>query len=397
MRVGFLGLGRLGLPIAAILSQHHAVTGYDPDPTTAQRVKTGHSWEVGLGEYLNDRISLAGTVDAATFDADVIVVCVQTPHHPELDGTKDTDKRAPFDLSYVAKALGEIASSAPVVLMSTVLPGDTRRLARFVRGQMVYAPAFPAMGTTIRDLLNPEFLLMGGDQPATFTVQQLFSFIDAPVYVTDWETAELTKMLYNTFIGFKLALANTAAWLAHEAGADGGEVMRILSEANRRITSSAYLKPGLGDGGACHPRDQIALSWLADELDVFNIFDAVIDHRSAHSRWIADVVAREAGDRNVVILGSAYKADSTLTDGSPAKLLANQTGWPLVERPPAEPSCIVIGVPHSAYQVMDFTGHVVVDPWGIVDGAVQPGRRPQPGGRLARSPSGDGSGRLRPV
>lgn len=385
MRVGFIGLGRLGLPIAAVLSQHHRVTGYDPDPTTAERLQVGHPWEVGLDEFLTDRIALASSVDAATYDADVIVVCVQTPHKPELDGTHVTDERAPFDLSYVESALRAIESSAPVVLMSTVLPGDCRRLAGLVAGELIYAPAFPAMGTTVDDFLNPEFVLMGveaeGDSAAAAYKLFLPVVTTTQWFVTSWETAELAKMAYNTAIGAKIALANTIGWLADEVGADGGEVMRILGNAQRRITSPAYLQPGLGDGGACHPRDQVALSWLARRHEVYDLFSALIDQRSAHSAWIADVAVRAAAShgvdgRMIVILGGAYKANTTLTDGSPALLLANQTGWPIVERPPSEPACIVIGVPHDSYQALDLSQHVVIDPWGVVSGAIQPGRRP---------------------
>ena len=379
MRVGFLGLGRLGLPIAAVLSQHHQVTGYDPDPTTVHRLELGHPWESGLGELLNDRIALVSSVDAATWDADVIVVCVQTPHGDELDGTIATSRREPFDLSYVEAALGEVSSDAPVVLMSTVLPGDCRKLDRLINASLIYAPAFPAMGTTVDDFMAPEFALAGTAHGDDTPYLELMS----PVYdgvqfhSVNWETAELTKMLYNTFIGAKLALANTAAWLGDAVGADGGQVMRILAGATRRITSPAYLEPGLGDGGACHPRDQIALSWLAQTHGVFDIFSSLIDQRLAHSEWIASKVRAEAGDLDIVILGAAYKAGSTLTDGSPAILLANQTGWPIVERPPTEPACIVIGVAHTVYKAMDLSQHRVIDPFGIIPGAIQVGRQPR--------------------
>lgn len=384
MRVGFLGLGRLGLPIAAVLSQNHRVTGYDPDPSTAERLKVGHGWEVGLGEYLNDRIALAPSIDAATYDAEAIVVCVQTPHVKELDGTHDTDRRAPFDLYYVVNALAEVSSTAPIILMSTVLPGDCRKLDKLCQGPLIYAPAFPAMGTTVPDFLNPEFVLLGTDTGADGEMDAAWDLLEN-VVTTDswfhaaWETAELTKMAYNTAIGTKLALANTVGWLADEVNADGGKVMEILATANRRITSEAYFRPGLGDGGACHPRDQIALSWMAQKHGVYDFFSNIIDQRSAHSEWVASVArlaAKTANLERVVILGAAYKADSTLTDGSPALLLANQTGWEIVESSPTEPCVIVVGVPHTEYATLDLSKHVVVDPWGICEGAVQVGRRP---------------------
>lgn len=361
MHVSFLGLGRLGLPVAAVLSQHHQVTGYDPDPTTPYRLKHGHPWEPALTSLLGN-IELAPGPQAA----DVTVICVPTPHHPKLDGTwPDMGIREPFDLTYLEDALKSVRGG-PAIVMSTVLPGDCRRLSGLV-DELIYAPAFPAMGTTVEDFTDPEFVLIGG--PRSDAAVDLFQ----PVYdpdlfcLTDWETAELAKVAYNTAIGSKIALANTVGWLGAETGADGHQVMAILSRATRRIVSPAYMRPGLGDGGACHPRDQIAMSWLAQQHGVFDLFGALIAQREAHSEWVA-TQAQQASDRSgmdVVILGGEYKADSTLTDGSPAMLLHRQTGWPIVDTID-HPAVVVIGVPHTRYSDLDLAECVVVDPWGFI-------------------------------
>ncbi|MDZ7742992.1 MAG: hypothetical protein U5Q03_14970 [Bacteroidota bacterium] len=367
MRVGFLGLGRLGLPIAAVLSQHHRVTGYDPAPSTASRLKTGHEWEAGLSELLNNRIALTQSADGATWDADVIVVSVQTPHGDGLDGATDTSRREPFDLAWLSGALATISSDAPVVVMSTVLPGTCRSLAPLVPGPLIYSPAFPAMGTTVSDILDPEFVLIGVDKEGDSgaVVEKLWSpFVHAPFITDTWETIELAKMAYNTAIGAKTAVANTVGWLADEVNADGERVMDILSQATNRITGPAYLSPGLGDGGACHPRDQLALSWLAREHGVYDLFSSLIEHRSAHSKWVAEKAEDTAQGLPIVRLGAAYKAGVSLTDGSPSLLLSNQTGWPVTEALPSEPHCIIIGAPHPHYASWDFSGHRVVDPWG---------------------------------
>lgn len=382
MRVGFLGLGRLGLPIAAVLSQHHQVTGYDPDPSTASRLVVGHEWEEGLTEYLG-KIGLAASLDAAIADADVIVVCVQTPHDPWLDGTHDTERREPFDLSYVEKCLQAIGHGRPpVVLMSTLLPGDCRHLSQFV-DELIYSPAFPAMGTTVRDVREPEFVLVGHDgfPDGLWLLSDLWNpVVSGRIHATTYETAELAKVAYNTAIGLKIALANTVGWLADETGGDGDKVMEILSQATRRIVSDAYMQPGLGDGGACHPRDQLAMSWLARKHGVYDLFGNLIDQRSEHSGWIADLAREESTARglDVMILGAAYKRDSTLRDGSPALLMANQTGWHISEKPPETPHIVVIGVNHSDYDYLELpAGSVVIDPWGTVESnvtVIRPGR-----------------------
>lgn len=383
MRVGFLGLGRLGLPIAAVLSQHHEVTGYDPDPTIEKRLTEGHPWEKNLTEYLG-KITLAEPEKIAR--SDIVIVAVQTPHSPELDGTHpDTGLREPFDTTYLEAALKTVGHGPPVVVMSTVLPGTSRRLSPLV-SELIYSPAFIAMGATIEDLLNPEFVLVGENQDSSHLIGDLLGpvylkALDTPVIHCSWETAELAKMAYNTAIGAKLALANTVAWLADETDADGAAVMEILSRADKRITSPAYLQPGLGDGGQCHPRDQIALSWLARQHGVYDWFTAIIEQRERHSEWIATIAELQSlrHDLPVVILGGAYKPNTTLTDGSPALLLANQTGWPIVNIPPEEPAIIVIGVAHDHYRKINFPkDSIVIDPWGIIEWegrVVRPGRQ----------------------
>lgn len=385
MKIGFAGLGRLGLPIAAILSQHHEVIGYDPAPSTPDRLVEGHPWEEGLDPYLG-KIKLSAVPPTRV---DVVIVAVQTPHHPRLDGTwPDDGTREPFSLEYVETALKAIPPDKTVVLMSTVLPGDTRKLAS-IGPTIEYAPAFPAMGSTIEDVLDPEFVLIGTETGKGSPVaMEVFRPIHGPAMElpefcvhTDWETAELIKTGYNTFIGMKLAATNTIAWLAEEVGADGGKAMEVIASAGRRITSPAYMKPGMGDSGACHPRDAIAMSWLAQRHGVYDLFSALMEHRELHSEFIAEQALRAANDYDlpIVILGAEYKPDSTLTDGSPGRLMANQTGWPIVSEPPTEPHVVVLVVPHSRYLNAAFGESVVIDPWGAITAAkakhvIRPGR-----------------------
>lgn len=380
MNVAWFGLGKLGLPFASLVGEHHQVKGVDPAPGVEDRLRFGHRWEAGMDDYLG-RVKLTSVWDALT-DADVAVVCVQTPHEPELDGTHATGKRAPFETLHLERCLRQVGYSLPVVVVSTVLPGTCRSLAPLV-SELVYAPAFPAMGTVIEDIQNPEFVLVGtsdGSHVLPSRMGDLFDPVvgDAPWFNFTWETAELAKLAYNTMIGMKLAAANTVGWLADSVGADGGQVMEILSAATRRITSAAYMKPGLGDGGPCHPRDLYAMSWLARYHGVYDLYTALIDQREAHSDWIAstalDIQNSMSIHMPIVILGGAYKPESTLDEGSPARLLANQTGWPIVEAI-QRPSIIVIGVPHAKYQMMRFPDQsIVIDPWGVVPGALQPGR-----------------------
>jgi UDPglucose 6-dehydrogenase len=119
--------------------------------------------------------------------------------------------------------------------------------------------------------------------------------------------------------------------LCEKTGADVDDLVDALSLADKRLISPAYLRGGMGDGGGCHPRDNIALSWLAREHDLsFDLFGALMECREKQTEWLADLIQANAefgsgitSYDDVQILGKAYKPNTALTVGSPATLLAN--------------------------------------------------------------------------
>src|SRR5262249_6729878 len=151
-------------------------------------------------------------------------------------------------------------------------PGTIRREIFPLVGEHVklcYNPFFIAMGTTIRDFLDPEFVLFGMRDPeAAERARALYSTLhDRPVYETSIENAELIKVSYNTYITMKIAFANTLMEICHKIeGCDVDQVTGGLALGTQRLLSPRYLGGGMGDGGGCHPRDNIALSWLSREL-----------------------------------------------------------------------------------------------------------------------------------
>jgi UDPglucose 6-dehydrogenase len=201
-------------------------------------------------------------------------------------------------------------------------------------------------------------------------------------------SAELTKVAYNTFIGMKIVFANTMMEICHHTGADVDDVTNALGQATERLMSPRYMSSGMGDGGPCHPRDNIAMSWLAERLDLgSDFFDSLITMRENHSRWLAELVKHyydltRENNMGVVILGKSYKPESSLTDGSPATLLdyhLNILGvyasywWdPFVDDPNdpyvgPDPAVIVIATKHAQFAKQEFpAGSVVLDPFGYI-------------------------------
>jgi UDPglucose 6-dehydrogenase len=412
MKIGFVGLGKLGLPTAlALEARGHNVFGHDPAPNVAEILRTRHYpyHEEGVPELLaKTRVELR-SLDDVVRDAELVFVTIQTPHAAAFEGvTRLPQERRDFDyaplcagVEAIGASLGRVAAPRDVAVVSTVLPGTMRRevLPRLgPYGRLCYNPAFIAMGTTIADFVDPEFVLLGGDNAeALATATSLYrSLHTAPIQRLSIEEAELTKVLYNTWISTKIAFANTVGELAHSCGADADRIMNTLQLGRRRLISPAYLRPGMGDGGGCHPRDNIALSWFSRARNIsYDWFEAIMLQRERHTEWIARVALERAAGRPIVVLGKAFKAESTIVTGSPALLLLEMLrelgcearAWdPYVDHAELAPAgaafCYVVATKHKLFQEFPFeAGSTVIDPWRFIP--------PRPGVEVVRL--GEGS------
>ncbi|MBA7648545.1 hypothetical protein ES703_56332 [subsurface metagenome] len=240
------------------------------------------------------------------------------------------------------------------------------------------------MGQTVKDFLNPEFTLIGERLADEISASGkiLGDFYNTihkvPKLRMTWDEVETVKMTYNTYIGFKIIFANMIMQICHNTpGADCDVVTAALTQATDRLISGKYLRGGMGDGGACHPRDNLALAYLSDELGLdYNIFDFVMTVREKQTEWLADVICQYALPK--VILGKTYKPNTNLADGSPSILLANilaERGEKVAfydpitdpELPPRVPSVYIIGTMWPVFKNFDFVpGSVVIDPWRMI-------------------------------
>jgi UDPglucose 6-dehydrogenase len=273
------------------------------------------------------------------------------------------------------------------IIISTVLPGTIRKhilpkLSTYVK--LCYNPFFIAMGTTISDFYNPEFILFGvHDDGATKVVEAFYKTINnAPLFATTIENAEMIKVSYNTYIGMKIVFANTLMEVCHKLECcDVDVITDALSLSNRRLMSGAYLRGGMGDGGGCHPRDNIALSWLAGEINLkHDWYLDVMRAREDQTDWLADLIVQHEGDK--VILGKSFKPETNLTVGSPSFLLRNLLEERNVHVESWDPhvdgqeipnfakrkAVYFIATKHIYFQSFHFPkGSVVLDPFRYID------------------------------
>jgi UDPglucose 6-dehydrogenase len=413
--VGWLGLGKLGLPCAAAMAcRGVTVAAYDIDHARrdmfAGKVALPDE-EPGLPEALAEAarrgtlLVAASIGDLVAAEPDLIFVCVQTPHAPGYDGsTPAPEVRRSFDYTALRSAVAAVAETdydGLLAVMSTVTPGTMDRCVRPLLSpgmRLVYNPAFPAMGSVIDDYLNPALVLIGIDEgPACWECAEglidLYRQVchNEPAYqVTSVPSAELAKVAYNAFVSTKITFANALMELCHHTGADVDEVTGTLALATDRVISSRYLRGGMGDGGACHPRDLIAMSAEAEHYGLsYDPFGELVRAREAQTGWLADLAlyhAELAGLDTVVVLGKSYKAGSAITAGSPGLLLAGMLDghgvkvlnydplvdghdWPEAAIWPngdelAHRAVFVLATPHGEFKAWELpAGSVLIDPW----------------------------------
>ena len=408
MNIGFIGLGKLGLPCAlAVESRGHKVVGYDPSKQVKDIIDTKklQYQEIWAQEHLDKSKIEIKSIEDVVGESEIIFVPIQTPHDPLYEGTtRLPDERVDFDYTYLKKGIKDLAeeiwyqqSTKVVIIISTVLPGTiSREIKPIIEDnpyfKLCYNPFFIAMGTTMRDFLDPEIVLFGVDDIEAAKKAKKFyrTLHHSPFYDTTIENAELIKVIYNTFISTKISFVNTVMEMCNKLpNTNVDDVMNALKMCDDRIISDKYLSGGMGDGGGCHPRDNIALSWLSDKLDLsFNWFDNIMKQREKQTDWLVDLIEETsfkykgcADGYPILILGKSFKPETNLTVGSPSILLKNlleERGhkqvsmWdPYVDTHKLftgkEPMIYFIGTKHPDFTTYLYNqGSIIIDPWRYI-------------------------------
>ena len=363
-KIGFIGLGKLGMPCAeAISKKGYDVAGYD------------------IAQRTSDLIKIKNSIKDVCKDRDIVFVATPTPHEEGYDGREPTsDKEVKdFDYTSVKKVLQEcnnhMTETQSLVLISTVLPGTIRReLAPLVTNvKLLYNPYLIAMGTVAEDMLNPEMIMIGtkkGVYATAIKAQQLESFYNTicennpRIELGTWEETESMKIFYNTFISNKIALVNMIQDVAQKLGhVNVDKVTDALSKSTKRIVSPAYMKAGMGDGGACHPRDNIALRWLAKDLGLgYDMFESIMTAREKQAENMAIEILKHG--ENVFFTSDSYKPGTDMVDGSYSLLVQHyvkEHGGQIVNGID-NPVHVIVRV-HETDQVSADNNTIIFDPW----------------------------------
>ena len=388
--ITFIGCGKLGMPCAeAIAQKGHNVSGYD------------------VAKRTSELVTMFPTIEGAIQGSDIVFVAVPTPHEADYDGRAPTAHLEPrdFDYSIVKQVLAEankhMTKDQLLVLISTVLPGTTRR--EFVEltnnTRFVYNPYLIAMGSVAWDMVNPEMVMIGtedgttnGDALELVDFYQTIMENDPRYEIGTWDECECIKVFYNTFISAKIGLVNMIQDVAEKQGNINVDVVtEALARSTKRIMGPQYMTAGMGDGGACHPRDNIALRYMAERLDLgYDLFDSIMNAREIQAKNLANelVELSMASTMPIYIHGKSYKPGVPYEDGSYSLLIAHyvqEQGYKVEFIDPLtgdmntpEVPCVLL-LAHSAsttYKYMKEEGDdtdklycdipdnsIVVDPW----------------------------------
>jgi UDPglucose 6-dehydrogenase len=325
---------------AAIAKRGFPVIGVDINQHAVELVNAGRApvQETNLDETIaasRERLRATMSHREAILNSDLTFVIVPTP----------SDARGAFSLQYAAWAFREIGRALAekgdyhnVVLTSTVLPGATRYgllpiLERESGKQcgrdfgLCYSPEFIALGSIIRDFLNPDFTLIGEqDEQAGAQLEACYAQITenhAPSKRMSLENAELTKIAVNTYVTTKITFANMLADLCERIPGGDIDVVSNALGLDRRI-GRRYLTGGLGYGGPCFPRDNVALSFIARALgtqaDLADTTDAM--NRRLAVRIVEGLRPHLQQGSTVAVLGLAYKPFSSVIEESQGIYLA---------------------------------------------------------------------------
>jgi UDPglucose 6-dehydrogenase len=398
--IGVIGVGYVGLVTAACFAARgFDVVCRDIDQDKVALLKRGvvPIHEPGLAELVAEhlpKLRFTTDLDVLFERAKLAFVCVDTP--PTVSGDADLSR-----VQAVIDAIPPAAAGAVLVMKSTVPVGTGRRLRAELNARglddvgYVSNPEFLREGTAIADFMHPDRVVIGAERDSDGDrVAALYAGFDCPIVRTDVPSAEMVKLASNAFLATKISFVNEIANVCDEVGADVEEVARGMGLDSR--IGASFLRPGVGYGGSCFPKDVSALKQLAGNTGyAFQLLAAVIEVNELQKRRVVTRLQRDLGnlrDKRIALLGLAFKpntddmreasslvlAGRLIAEGASVVTydpIAAERARPLLPRPVEIADSML-----EAMQGADAT--VIVTEWDEFRGVLDPAARDQMRGNL---------------
>lgn len=341
-KLSVIGLGKLGLCTAACFAKGgYKVIGMDIRKEYLAEIQAGNVpfYEKNLDALLQKtraNFQFTSDFETAVRDSQASFIIVPTP----------SEENSAFSNQFLFKVLEPLAHILKrkddyhiVNIVSTVMPGSCQRefipLLERLSGKkagkgfgLAYNPEFIAIGSVIDNFLNPDLVLIGESDPVTGQMLQRIyeTTCDNTPYIarTSIINAEIAKLSINCFCTMKISFANNLAALCDKTdGADAGQICEILGQDSR--IGGKYIKPGLGFGGPCFPRDNEAfIHFISKNGGYAGLQEAVVSINKNQAKRALEKIRNAIGKHGgkVALLGLAYKPDTYLTERSQALEIA---------------------------------------------------------------------------
>ena len=337
--ISVVGLGKLGLFMAACFaSKGYKVVGIDIDKNKIDLINRGINpiQETGLTRLIQkykENLKATSDYEEAILNSQITFIVVATPS--EADGSFSNEQ-----LEGALKKIGLILKKKKqyhlVVITSTVMPGTTEHIGRYILEEasgkkcgkdfgLAYNPEFIALGSVIHDFLNPDFVLIGemNKKDGDILVKIYENICENTLRFARMNpiNAEIAKISLNCYITTKITFANFLGAICEKVPGANAEVITQALGLDSRI-GSKYLKPGLGYGGPCFPRDNLAFSAFVRKLNMkaklAEVVDEVNKEQVARIVAILEEIAKRKRGVRIGILGLSYKPNTPIIEDSQA-------------------------------------------------------------------------------
>lgn len=319
MKISIIGAGYVGLVTGACLADlGHCVLCMDDNPEKIALLQAGQVpiYEPGLSELIHtnveeNRLLFTQSIKEAVESSGLLFICVGTP--PKPSGEADLSS-----IELVGKRIAQYINAPKLIVEKSTVPVNTakwldktiRSLQPNIEFELASNPEFLREGSALHDFMHPDRIVLGvSSQKAASTLVELYEPLNAPLLITDIESAELIKHASNAFLAMKISFINAVAQICEKTGAD---VMKVAKGAglDTRI-GTAFLNAGIGYGGACFPKDLDAFIHLAEQAGIdFKLLKAVRsineEQRKAPALKIAEVLGNLQG-KEIALWGLAFK------------------------------------------------------------------------------------------
>ncbi|HBH46127.1 MAG TPA: UDP-glucose 6-dehydrogenase [Candidatus Jacksonbacteria bacterium] len=318
-----IGSGYVGLVTAVCLADiGHQAIGYDIDRQKIKTLRDGRIpfYEPDLAEMFKKNLSAGRLTFTASFDdamaeADLVFICVGTP--AKADGSSDMGAYFKV-IGAIKDHLKKTSNALPVVINKSTVPlGTARHVNTVIKNiSIVSNPEFLREGKAVADFTRPDRIVLGfkdKSEPAVKILLNLYRSYRCPKLVTNWETAEMIKYAANAFLATKISFINEIANTCERVGADVQTVATGIGYDPR--IGRQFLRPGIGYGGSCFPKDVRALQWLSLKKRYhFKLLRAVIEVNSQQRQLAVQKITQALGGslsgRRIAVLGLAFKPET---------------------------------------------------------------------------------------